>query len=152
MASPLTLIMPVIPGTNLQTVAATLAQYSGQLDAALNAIGTVHYARTLLFDTSSPNLQPTGGANATYALAIITEFDGDFDKYIADFVTKVGPIFDALLQFVVGGPAVIPVANNVAAFGAFIKANDLSQTPGNTGMYQAYGFTVQAIIANVPPS
>jgi hypothetical protein len=147
MASPLTLILPIIPGTDLKVVAATLAQYSDTLNTALKTIGTVHYARTLLIDTSVRNLQPTGGPSDTLAFAIITEYDNSFDKYIKDFVTKVGPVFDALLQFVVDGAAVTPVANHVIEFGNFIKANDVSQSPGNTGLFQAYDYTVQAILA-----
>jgi hypothetical protein len=147
MANPLTLLMPVTPGTDPTTIAATLAQYQQQLDSALASIGTVHYARTLFLDTSSPNLLPRGGAGP-FVLGIITEYDGSFDDYIGDFVKQVGPIFDALLQFVVGGKEVTPVANNVAAFGAFIKANDASQQPPNDkGLYEAYSLTVQDILA-----
>src|SRR3569623_1354919 len=99
-ASPLTLLMPVIPGTSIQPLAATLAQYQGKLD-----------------------------------------------KYIQDFVSQVGTIFDALLQFVVGGPQIIPVANHVQAFETFITLNDASQHPPNTGLYQAYTATVQEVLA-----
>lgn len=153
MASPLTLLMPVIPGTSLQTIGATLAKYQPQLDAALASIGTVHYARTLLLDASTPNLQPGAEANAKYVIAVITEYDGNFNAYIQDFVSQVGTVFDALLQFVVGGAAVIPVANHVAAFEAFVTANDASQHEPNNSLYQAYpNTTVQQILAVFPPS
>jgi len=108
----------------------------------------VHYARTLFLDRSAANLQPSATPSDSYVIAIITEFDLSFDKYIQDFVAQVGAVFDALLQFVVGGAAITPVANNVAAFEAFITANDASQHPPNTGMFQAYTFTVQEILAN----
>jgi hypothetical protein len=150
MASPLTLLMPVIPGTDLQTIAGALQQHGPQLDAALKSIGTVHYARTLLLDASTPNLQPGGNPSAPYLIAVITEYDGSFNDYIQDFVSQVGPVFDALLQFVVGGPAVLPVANNVAAFEAFIMLNDASQHQPNTGLFQAYTATVQTILASLP--
>ena len=150
MASPLTLMLPVIPGTNVQTLAATLEKYQPQLDAALTSIGTVHYARVLLLDASTPNLQPGGSANSSYLFAVITEYDGSFNAYIQDFATQVGTIFDALLQFVVGAQALIPVANNVAAFETFITANDVSQHQPNTGMFQAYDATVQQILASLP--
>jgi hypothetical protein len=139
--------MPVIPGTSLTTIAATLQQYQPQLDAALASIGTVHYARTLLLDASTANLQPGGKTGDSYVIAIITEYDGDFNAYIQDFVSQVGTVFDALLQFVVGGSALIPVANNVQAFEAFITLNDASQHEPNTGLYQAYTATVQQILA-----
>jgi hypothetical protein len=151
MASPLTLMMPVIPGTTPAALAAALAQYGPQLDAALKGIGTVHYARTLFLDPSTPNLQPGAAPSDSYVLAIITEFDGSFDAYIQDFVSQVGPVFDALLKFVVDGAALIPVADHVAAFEAFITTNDASQHPPNTGLFQAYTATVQEILANLPP-
>ncbi|HTG36470.1 MAG TPA: hypothetical protein VLB76_26430 [Thermoanaerobaculia bacterium] len=149
MASPLTLLLPVIPGTNPQTLGATLQQVQPQLDAALTSIGTVHYARIMFLDRATPNLQPGGNPGDSYVIAVITEYDGSFDAYIGDFVAQVGTIFDALLQFVVGGAAVIPVANNVAAFGAFIALNDASQhAPNNNPFYQAYPTTtVQQILA-----
>lgn len=147
MASPLTLLMPVIPGTSPEVIAATLAKYQPVLDQALTSIGTVHYARTLLLDAANANLQPGLESGAKYVIAVITEYDGSFDAYIQDFVAQVGTVFDALLQFVVGGPALIPVANNVAAFEAFITTNDASQHQPNTGLYQAYTATVQQILA-----
>ena len=150
MASPLTLMLPVIPGTSLQTLNETLAQYKPQLDAALQSIGTVHYARTLLLDGSVANLQPSGNPNDAYVISVITEYDGSFSAYIQDFVSQVGTIFDALLQFVVGGAALIPVANNVTAFENFITANDASQHPPNEGLFEAYTATVQQILASLP--
>jgi hypothetical protein len=150
MASPLTLMMPVIPGTDPVTIAKTLAEYQPQLNAALQSIGTVHYARTLYLDTSMPNLQPsTKSTNGPFVICVITEYDGSFNAYIGDFVAQVGAVFDALLQFVVGGPALIPVANNVAAFTAFIAQNDASQHQPNEGMFEAYTQTVQQILAAV---
>jgi hypothetical protein len=150
MANPLTLLMPVIAGTDPKTIATKLAQYAADRDKALTEIGTVHYARTLLLDANTPNLQPGAAPSNRYILAVITEYDEDFDQYIVDFVNKVGDFFDALLEFVVGGAELVPVANNVAAFQAYVKANDASQQPGNTGLYQAYPYSVQEILANPP--
>jgi hypothetical protein len=148
MASPLTLIMPVIPGTNPATIAQTLAQYQQQLDAALKSIGTVHYARTLYLDASVPNLQPQSATSTgPFMICVITEYDGSFDAYIGDFVSQVGTVFDALLQYVVGGPELIPVANNLNGFTAFVAKNDASQHQPNEGMFAAYPQTVQQILA-----
>ena len=52
-----------------------------------------------------------------------------------------------MLPFVVGGAAVVPVADNVAAFEAFVTLNDASQHAPNTSLYQAYTYTVQQILA-----
>jgi hypothetical protein len=145
-ANPLSLMMPVIPGTSLETIGKTLEGAQEQLNAALTSVGTVHFARFLLLDTSQANLQP-GSANGPFIISVITEYDGDFDAYIQDFVNKVGAIFDALLQFVVGGPELLPVANNVQAFTDFIAKNDASQHAPNQGLYAAYPQTVQQILA-----
>lgn len=162
MASPLTLLMPIIPGTNPAEIAGALEKFQPQINAALTSIGTVHYARFLLLDRSVANLQPSLTASSDQlVLAVITEYDGSFSKYIGDFVSQIGDVFNALLAFVVGGAAVIPVQNNVAAFNAFIIANDASQhfpnngqtTPGAGqgpgGLYEAYPQTVQQILASV---
>jgi hypothetical protein len=146
MASPLTLLMPVLPG-QIQNVSKSLGQYQAQLDAALQSIGTVHYARTLILDASQANLQPAQNPNDSFVIGIITEYDGSFTDYIGDFVAQVGTIFDAMLVYVVGGAAVVPVANNVAAFQAFVTQYDASQHSPNTSLFQAYPYTVQQILA-----
>jgi hypothetical protein len=165
MASPLTLLMPIIPGTNPMEVAAALKSQQANIDAALTDIGTVHYARFLLLDRSVPNLQPGAAASNELVLAVITEFDGSFTKYIGDFVAQIGDVFNTLLSFVVGGAAVTPVQDNIPQFSAFVAANDASQHfpnngaagPGQpaepgAGLYQAYPQTVQLILAAYPPS
>src|SRR5258708_16058893 len=90
MASPLTLLMPVLPGITPQEIFAGMSQYGPQLDAALSRIGTVHFARTLILDPSAPNLQPSP-PSTPFVLGIVTEFDGSFDDYIPDFALVVGP-------------------------------------------------------------
>lgn len=148
MASPLTLLMPIIPGTDPTKIAATLAGAQDKIDQALTSIGTVHYARFLLLDRSTANLQPGGASADQLVLAVITEYDGSFNAYIGDFVSQIGDVFNALLQFVVGGQAVTPVQDNVNAFIAFVTANDASQHQPNTGLFQAYpDTTVQQILA-----
>jgi hypothetical protein len=146
MANPLTLLMPVTPGVNPSAIAAAIAKYHDQTRAALTSIGTVHYARFVLLDRSSPSLQP-GAGTGPFVLGVITEYDGDFEAYIQDFVDKVGVVFDALLSFTVGGPDVTPVADHIAAFTAYIRKYDLAQQPGTPGLYSAYPQTVQQILA-----
>ncbi len=160
MASPLTLLMPIIPGTNPMDVAVALKSQQANIDKALGDIGTVHYARFLLLDRSVPNLRPGPVPSNELVLAVITEYDGSFPKYIGDFVAQIGDVFNALLAFVVGGAAVTPVQDNRTAFLAFIMANDASQhfpnngatsrTQPGAGLYQAYpDTTVQQILALV---
>ncbi|MCM2567331.1 MULTISPECIES: hypothetical protein [Janthinobacterium] len=150
MANPLCLMMPALPGTNPTAIAATLLEYQPKINAALTTIGTVHFARFTLLDRSQPNLLPniqSAGTSDSLVIGVITEYDGNFNDYIEDFVGELGEVFDALLQFVVGGKALIPVANHVAAFEAFITANDAAQHVPNNGLYSAYPQTVQKIIA-----
>jgi hypothetical protein len=148
MANPLTLLMPVVPGTDPTAIAKVLAESNAQINAALTSVGTVHYARFLLLDTSAANLQP-GAGKGPFVLGVITEYDGDFNAYIQDFVAKLGAIFDGLLAFTVGGKAVTPVADHITAFIAYVQANDASQHAPNQGLYQAYTQTVQQILASV---
>jgi hypothetical protein len=164
MANPLTLLMPVIPGTNPATIATTLATSQPAIDKALTSIGTVHYARFLLLDRAAPNLQPSGPSDQL-VLAVITEYDGSFQDYIGDFVAQIGNVFNALLQFVVGGSDVTPVQSNTAKFNAFVALNDASQhfpnngqtsptapTQPGGGLYSAYPYSVQDILAAGIPS
>jgi hypothetical protein len=148
MANPLTLLMPLKPNTDPRAIAETIAGNQAAIDSALTAIGTVHFARFLVLDTSVPNLQPTGKSSDTLVLGVITEYDGGFDPYISDFVDRIGFVFDALLPYVVGGSALVPVAQNLNAFTAFVKQNDASQGPMAPSLYGAYPYTVQLILAN----
>lgn len=150
MANPLTLVMPLLPDISPATVAEALAKLQSDIDDALTKVGTVHYARFVVFDRSQPNLLPTATSTGPFALSVITDYDGDFTIYIQDFVNQLGTVFDTLLSFVVGGDAVTPVEQNVAAFTAFVQANDLSQNaPDNFfSLYNAYPYTVQQVLAN----
>jgi hypothetical protein len=151
MANPLTLIMPLKEGVDVQKLAQTLAAAAPQINAALTSIGTVHFARFVVFDASSPNLQPAS-ANGPFRLAVITEYDKSFDSYIQDFVNKIGGVFDVLLSFTADGESLIPVSKNVKAFTAYVAKNDASQhlPPGQEALYSAYPQTVQKILAAFP--
>jgi hypothetical protein len=147
MANPLTLLMPVVPNTSPATIANALAAQQSAIETGLTNVGTVHFSRFLLLDSSQPNLQPTGSSSDNLVLGVITEYDGDFDVYIQDFVDQIGGVFNALLVFVVGGEKLTPVANNVAALTTFIQQNDASQNPSEPSLYSAYPQTVQQILA-----
>jgi hypothetical protein len=148
MANPLTLIIPLKEGVDLGQLGKSLAELQPQIDAALEAVGTVHYARFVVFDRSSPDLQPKGGAGP-FSLSVITSFDGDFDVYIQDFVTKVGPVFNALLSFSADGTGLVPVAEHLQGFTDYVAAHNASQQPPNNafGLYSAYPYTVQQVLA-----
>ncbi len=151
MTAPLSLFMPVLPNTRPSAIIEALDSSQTAIDAALLSIGTVHYARFLLIDRSSPNLQPNllhvAVPSSTLVIAVVTDYDGSFNAYIQDFVSQLGGVFDTLLGFVVGGAALTPVANDVTAFEAFITANDASQHLPNNSLYAAYPQTVQQVLA-----
>lgn len=151
MTNPLTLMMPVLPGTKMSTIVETIAENQAAIDGALESIGTVHFARFLLLDTSKANLQPDlkdiNNESDTLIISVITDYDGSFDAYISDFVAQLGGVFDALLAFVVGGEALVPVNDHLQGFEAFITKNDASQHLPNTELYAAYPQTVQQILA-----
>jgi hypothetical protein len=151
MTTPLSLFMPVLPNTNMLDIIEVLGTSQKTIDAALASIGTVHFARFELLDTSKPNLIPNmlkaNQPSSTLVIAVITEYDGSFDAYISDFVDQLGAVFNTLLGFVVGGAALTPVANNLTAFEAFITSNDASQHAPNNTLYAAYPQTVQQVLA-----
>ena len=95
--------------TNYKNLEALLAQFTPN---ALNAVGTVHFARFIFMDYNS-----NGVASR---VAIITTFDGDWMTYIQDFVNVISDFFNALLACVEGGAACIPVEKNTVAFGQFV--------------------------------
>lgn len=78
---------------------------------ALNKIGTVHFARFAFLED-------------TQQLAVITTYDGDFEKYINDFVNHIGDIFNALLAYVADPPP-LPVQKYRQEFLEYIRAGDL---------------------------
>ncbi|HYF61217.1 MAG TPA: hypothetical protein VD886_00295 [Herpetosiphonaceae bacterium] len=148
MASPLTLLMPLKEGISLTEAIGLLQSHNEGIDKALESIGTVHFARFVLLDRSSPTLQPSATGTGPYVLGVITEFDGDFEIYVQDFVDQIGDIFDALLSHTSDGAHLVPVSKNVAAFNAYVASHDLAQMPNAPGLFSAYDLSVNTIIAN----
>ena len=153
MTSPLTLVMPLEENVDLTKLAEALANAADTIDAVLTSIGTVHFARFVLFDVSTPDLRP-GSKAGPFKLAVITEYDGSFDSYVQDFVNQIGGVFDELLSFTADGQSLVPVSRNVSAFTAYVAKNDLSQhmPPGIQPLYCAYDASVQTILASLPQS
>lgn len=145
--SPLTVFMPLTEGADLADLEQVLVQQQPVVHAALDAVGTIHYARFLLLDASSPNLQPSSESSGPFKLAIILTYDGDLDLCIKELVAEVGPAFDALLAFTTGA-SLVPVKDRVSQFTAWLTANDASQQPPNNKLsqYAAYPHGVHAIL------
>jgi len=113
---PLTLIMPLKSAQHAAQLRGALEHNGGgirdAIEAALDALRTVHFARFVLLDGDPPKL------------AVITSYDDDFEGYIMSFTDHLGPVFDQLLEFVEGAPP-RPVAQHRDEFLAYVAAGDL---------------------------
>ena len=87
---------------------------------ALDTIGTVHFARFVFLDDDR--------------LAVITTYDGDFARYIMDFVNHIGPVFDLLLRHMTDPPP-LPVQQHPDEFLDYVRRHDLGCLPP---FYSAY--------------
>lgn len=113
----------------------TLLEEQEAIDAALNGLHYVHFARFL----------PTRGGDA---LQVITSFDGSFDAYVLDFVLAIGSQFDLILGHIEDAPR-LPVRDHPAEFLEFVRKNDLGRGDSGEGLglYSAYpGHTVIDIL------
>jgi hypothetical protein len=148
--NPLTLVFPLKEEVGLQQLSVLINMVRPKIEEALQAIGTVHYARFVVLDPATPDLQP--GPTGPYKLVIITTFDNDFETYIQDFVNHIGVIFDALLSLTTDGGALMPVSQNVEAFTEYVASHDASRRAPNDGfpLYGAYPCTVQQVLAANP--
>jgi hypothetical protein len=138
--TPLNLMLNIAKGQNL-AILNYVSSASVAINAGLNAVGTVHFARFLPepgFASDPPTSQ---------ILWVLTEYDGTFDQYISDFVNQMGEVFNKLLSYVADPPQ-LPVEDHVAAFGKWVKEHD---APSN--LYSAYpACTVQLILnGGCPP-
>src|SRR3954453_13326764 len=113
--SPLTLVMTVKPEdreilrTKVHELQARPPE-NNPIISALDKIGTVHFARFVIIDEDR--------------LAVITTYDGDFERYIMDFVDHIGPVFDDLLPHMVDPPE-LPVEQHPEEFLAYVNGHDL---------------------------
>ena len=133
--SPLTLVMTAKPEdreilrTKVHGMQA-LPPEKNPITTALEEIGTVHFARFVFLDEDR--------------LAVMTTYDGDFERYIMAFVDYIGPVFDDLLQHMVDAPE-LPVEQHRQEVLRYVRKNDLTCVPP---FYSAYPTrTVQDILA-----
>ena len=143
--NPLTALFP-IKAAYVDGLRAKLIEDS--LDpTALDAVGTVHFARIFVFQPNNPAGIPSNIA------AVITSYDNSFAAYIQDFVKQpsVAQFFDSFLA-AIDDPAaekIIPVTKNATAFAAFVQKYDVSNPNGPAWgqWYSAYpSLTVQNIL------
>ena len=95
----------------------------------LDKVGTPHFAQFVPLEDNQ--------------IGFFTVYDGDFDKYIADFTKNIGEVFDLLFKFTKGAPP-SPCRKHLQEFIDF--AAGANRAP--IGFYQAYpGLSVQDIHA-----
>jgi hypothetical protein len=100
----------------------------------LDKVGTPHFAQFVTLEDNQ--------------IGFFTVYDGDFDKYIADFTKNIGQVFDLLFKFTKGAPP-SPCRKYLQEFIDFAKG--ANRTP--IGFYQAYpGLSVQDIHALIADS
>jgi hypothetical protein len=110
------LIMPLKEKSPIGRAKAALAiaQNKDAIYAGLDNVGTVHFARFVIV-----------GDN----ICMFSVYDGDFTNYIRDFIATIGSVFNAVVELVEGGEAVIPCEHNVEAFIQWVHERDLYQVP-----------------------
>lgn len=113
--SPLTLVMPIKDGSAprlLATIEGLASAPVNPVEAKLDELCSVHFARFVLLEDNT-------------RLAVITTYDGDFRKYVMDFIDHLGEVFDMLLSFVDDWPAEHPVQEHRDEFVDYVEAHDL---------------------------
>jgi hypothetical protein len=100
----------------------------------LDTVGTPHFAQFIPLEDNQ--------------IGFFTVYDGDFEKYIADFTKNIGQVFDLLFKFTKGAPP-SPCRKHLQEFIDF--AAGANRAP--IGFYQAYpGLSVQDIKALIADS
>jgi len=146
MANPLTLYVPIKQDAFSQAAAqAAYENFVTNVQVGLDESGIVHYARVALI----PNASGTG----TYAVLLITTFDGPMNPYLAYFWQNESTqkAFAGIAAIALNPPS--PPVVNLNGFENFINDNNLNvpASPGAHGdLYQAYSQTVKEIKTAIP--
>ena len=109
MQNTLCLVLTLKSPVDYDALVAILPIVKGQVDNAFAQLKNVHFARVVFLDDNTK-------------VAVITEFDGDFDAYVRDFAQALGTVFDTLFEHTVEAPP-LPVEDpqNQQAFIDFSK-------------------------------
>jgi len=142
MANPLTLYVPIKQDAVSQAGAQlAYTNFVKDVKTGLDTSGIVHYARLALI----PN--PSG--QGTYAILLVTTFDGPMNPYLAFFWQNPATqqAFAGIAAIALTPPS--PPVKDLTGFENFINKNNLSKSasPGKPGdLYEAYTKTVKEII------
>ncbi|MDB5007562.1 MAG: uncharacterized protein JWQ84_259 [Mucilaginibacter sp.] len=140
MANPLTLYVPIKQDAISQAGAQLAYEtFVKSVKTGLDASGIVHYARLALI--------PNASGQGTYAILLITAFDGPMNPYLSFFWTNPNTqkAFAGIAQVALNPP--VPPVTDLTGFENFINENNLSQP---ADLYQAYPQTVKEIEAAFP--
>jgi hypothetical protein len=117
--SELTIIVPLVPG-GAQRLRAFLRLLRGNLSQGADRVGTLHTMRFVFFDNDT-------------RLLFATAFDGDWDTYIDDFVTKIPDFLDIIDSAWEGWPGIRSpgakdylVKHQITAEGWYVAHPDLT--------------------------
>jgi hypothetical protein len=114
----------------LQAMLESHVDYNKQI---LDSVGTVHFARFLFLNNNTQ-------------IALFTEYDGDLETYVMDFVKVAHDLFNALLSHVASPPP-LPVEKFPQEFLQWVQDHDL---PCAVPLYSAYPtIKVQDIVVNL---
>jgi hypothetical protein len=114
-----TLSFPLKSPAAANLLAEQLLPLMSKLFQANDEIGTVHYSRFTVLSEKT--------------LLFLGDFDGEFDKLMADLASLAGPVFDAIFRHV-DGPPPTPVAVNADAFVKWARAHLITAV----NLYTAY--------------
>jgi hypothetical protein len=114
-----TLSFPIKSPSDAKLLAEQLPPMMPELFRANDTIGRIHYSRFTVLSEKT--------------LLFLGDFDGEFDKLMADLARLAGPVFDAIFRHV-DGPPPMPVAPNADAFVKWTKAHLVTAV----NLYTAY--------------
>jgi hypothetical protein len=127
-----TLSFPLKSEAAAKLLAEQLPSMMPALFRANDTIGTVHYSRFTVLSEKT--------------LLFLGDFDGDFDRLMADLARLAGPVFDFILANVHNPPAT-PVAANTNTFVKWAKAHLLKAVNLYTAYPSASAKEVKALAA-----
>ncbi len=136
-ANGLNLAMPLRNPNALGELMAQLSTRREAIGNALNRLNYVHFSRFLpLWEQGM--------------LLVITEYDGDLEDYVLDFVTEIGDAFTMILSYMKDAPP-LPVQQFPREFLEYVKRHDNPKLrnpllPANPPVRAAYDKTVLEIL------
>ena len=107
--SQVALALPVKSAADFTALGQILQSASSTMNAAADAMGTVHFARFVRLNDST--------------LAFISEFDGSFADYVQGFLKHLAPVFDQLVPHLSDAPPT-PVASNPDVFISWLEKHN----------------------------